>query len=132
MTIVNSAQRLYGGLGTLSNYTSVANTALSGASTSTVITVGTQGYTCGLIRVKIYNGGSSGTAAAVTVTVTDGTNTYLVGTIGAYTIAAGTNSGIDKTFDVDVDIQISSVTIVTALTVGTTTATLDYEILLGP
>jgi hypothetical protein len=131
MAIVNSVERI-GGYGIGSNYTTAAGVALAAASTTTTVTVGTQGYTSGLIRVKVYNGGSSTTAAAVTVTVTDGTNTYLVGSIAVYTIANVANGGLDHVFTVLVDIQIATVTIITALTVGTATATLDYEVLLNP
>jgi hypothetical protein len=139
MAIVNSIQNTMNGFGTgpgpgigASGY-AVGNTvALSGASTTTTVTLGTQGYTNGKIRVKVYNGGSSSTAAAVTVTVSDGTNTYAVGNFGAYTIATGANSGFDKSFDVLVDIEIATVTFVTLLTVGTTTASFDYEICLNP
>jgi hypothetical protein len=132
MTIVNSAQRVFPGFGTLSNYTTAQNVALSGATTTTAVTVGTQGYTCGQVRVKVYGGGSSTTTATISVTVTDGTNTYLIGSIPAYAIGNGANSGVDVTFFVDVDIQIATVNIITALTVGTTTATLDYEVMLNP
>ena len=139
MAIVNSIQSTMAGFGSgsgagnqASGY-AVGNTiALSGASTTTTVTLGTQGYTNGKIRVKVYNGGSGTTTAAVTVTVSDGTNTYLVGTIGAYAIANGANSGLDKLFDIVVDIEITTVTFVTALTVGTTTASFDYEICLNP
>jgi hypothetical protein len=85
MAIVNSVQRLMNGFGngagagsTAGGYVTAAGVALSGASTATTVTLGTQGYTNGYVRVKVYGGGSSTTTAAVTVTVTDGTNTYLV------------------------------------------------------
>ena len=132
MAIVNSVQNNMAGFGTgagsgtiAGGYVTANTVALAGASTTTTVTMGTQGYTNGKIRIKVYNGGSSSTAAQVTVTVTDGTNTYAVGTFGAYTIANGANSGLDKIFDVLVDIEIATVTIVVALTVGTTTASMD-------
>lgn len=139
MAIVNSVQRVMAGFGAgagagtaAGGYATAAGTALSGASTTTAVTMGTQGYTNGKIRVKVYAGGSSTTALTLTITVTDGTNTYLVASVPAYTIANGTNSGLDMLFDVNVDIQIATVNIITALSVGTTTATLDYEVDLNP
>lgn len=139
MAIINSVQNTMNGFGTgpgpgvaASGYAVGNSVALAAASTTTVVTLGTQGFTNGKIRIKVYNGGSGTTAAAVTITVSDGTNTYAVGNFGAYTIANGANSGFDKTFDVLVDIEIATVTIVTALTVGTATATLDYEVCLNP
>ena len=107
--------------------------ALSGASTTTAVTLGTQGYTNGKIRVKVYNGGSSTNQCRVTVTVSDGTNTYLVGPRSRPTpsptvpTAASTCSGYERWIS-----QIATVNIITALTVGTTTASLDYEICLNP
>jgi hypothetical protein len=139
VAIVNSVQNTMNGFGngpgpgaTAGGYATAAGVALSGASTTTTVTLGTQGYTNGKIRVKLYNGGSSTTTAALTITVSDGTNTYQVGMVGAYAIATGANSGVDRTFDVLVDIEIATVTFTTALTVGTTTASFDYEICLNP
>ena len=140
MAIINSVMEVMNGYGvgpgpgstSASGYATAAAVSLSGASVTTTVTLGTQGYTNGKIRVKVYNGGGSTTAAAVVVTVTDGTNTYQVGSIGVYTIANGANSGADRTFDVLVDIAITQVIFTTALTVGTTTALLDYEICLNP
>jgi len=111
--------------------------ALSGASTATTFTTTntpalTQGVTKGIVRVKVYNGGSGTTAASVVVTVGDGTNTYIAANEPAATIPNLANSGLDYLLNCAVDITVNVVTITVALTVGTTTASMDIELIAGP
>jgi hypothetical protein len=138
MAIVNSYQLLYPGYGQPTAYGVINGTALSGASqqTNSFTTSNTpslaQGMTKGIIRVKVYNGGSSTTTLAYVVNVTDGTNTYIIGYGTGIIIATGANSGCDFYIDCGVDISFVQVNILTTLSVGTTTATLDAEVVAGP
>jgi hypothetical protein len=100
---------------------------------TTAVALGTQGYTNGLIRVKIYHGGGTSPTVELQITVTDGTNTYTVLLpTTAFAVPAGANSGIDIVVDVNVDIEIATVDIITTLGGTTPTASMDYEIDLNP
>ena len=142
MTIVNTVQRLmngYGngsGPGSASNptgYASASAVALS-TTTNTAVTMGTQGYTNGLIRVKVYGGGGSNTTVTVAVSVSDGTSTIVVFPVTNAMAVPSTvaTSGCDLLIDVNTDIQIATVTITTVVGGTTTTASMDYEICLNP
>lgn len=133
MAIINTIKKLFPTFGFVTNYTSAAAVALSGGTAqTTAVTVGTQGYTNGRVRVKIYNGGGANTTAAVVISVTDGTNTWIVGALAAQTIANAAAGGLDFVTDVNVDLQIATVNIITTLGGTTTTASMDYEICLNP
>ena len=141
MSILNSVKKIMQGFGSGSStgavaggYATAAAVSLSGGTAqTTAVTMGTQGYTNGRVRVKIYNGGGANTSAIVQVQVSDGTNTYyLNGPFSALVIANGANSGLDFLFEVLVDISISTVNIITTLGGTTTTASMDYEVCLNP
>jgi hypothetical protein len=105
--------------------------ALSGASTT--VTVPSTGSFAppprtGWIRVKIYNGGSSTTLASFTVMFTDGTNNVYVANFPATAVPNVAASGLDVIIPFEVDIVPTSMSVVAALTVGTTTASMDVEI----
>jgi hypothetical protein len=134
MAIVNSLQRLQ--TYPYSNYTTAAAVALTGTvntvvNASSTPALGTQGYTNGLVRVKVYNGSTTGTVT-IAVSVTDGTSTFVVGTTTAAASVplAVPTSGVDIFFWINVDINITGVTITTVTSAGT--ASMDYEILLNP
>jgi hypothetical protein len=116
-------------------FATASGVAIAGAVlVATTVTLGTQGYTNGKIRVKVYNGGSSDVTATIGVTVTDGTNvvTVLPATPAA-PVANTPAGGVDLLVDLLVDILITSVTINVTLAAGTTkTASLDYEVDLNP
>lgn len=134
MAIVNSIQRLQSY--PYSNYVTAAAVALTGT-TNTVVNasstpaLGTQGYTNGIVRVKIYNGSTTGTAT-IAVSVTDGTSTFVVATttaVASVPLAVPT-SGVDLYFEINCDINYTGVTITTVMSAGT--ASMDYEILSNP
>lgn len=105
--------------------------SLSGASTTT--TVPSSGSFApvprtGWVRVKLTNGGSSSTLGAITLSFTDGTATTVFGAVGATAVPNVVGSGIDHVFPFETDLVVTSMSVVVALTVGTTTATLDVEI----
>jgi hypothetical protein len=137
MAIVNTYQTLYPGYGQPTVYAVSNGTALAAASTTTSFTTANtpglaQGMTKGLCRCKVYNGGSATTAVAVVVTVTDGTNTYCIANFPAFTIANAANSGLDYYIDWGVDIAVTQVNFIVALSVGTLTASQDLELVAGP
>lgn len=137
MAIVNTYQTLYPGYGQPTVYGVQNGVALAAASTTTSFTTAntkglSQGMTKGVARVKLYNGGSGTTAAAVVVTVSDGTNTYCVFNAPAFTIANAANSGLDYFIDMGVDISFTQLNVIVTLSVGTLTASLDIELVAGP
>lgn len=140
MAIINTIQRLMAGFGAgpgpgtaTGGYVTAAAVSLSGASAQTTsVTMGSQGYTNGLVRVKIYDGGGSNTTAALQVSVTDGTNTWIVWNVAAVTIANEAAGGLDYYIPVNVDLEIATVSIITTLAGTTTTASMDYEVCLNP
>ena len=140
MAIVNSLRRIISGFGAGAGpgagpggYATAAAVALSGATAQTTpVTMGGQGYTNGMIRVKVYNGGGANTTVALTISATDGTNTYIIATVPATAVANAANSGLDMLFEVNVDILIATVNLISTLAGTTTTATMDYEVDLNP
>jgi hypothetical protein len=93
----------------------------------------TQGYSNGIIRVKVYNGGGTTPTVIVSVSVSDGTNVVTVfPPTAAVAVGATAAGGVDYYIDVNVDIAIATVTINTTLGGTTPTASLDYEIDLNP
>src|SRR5271156_2496400 len=134
MAIINSIQRLQSF--PYSNYTTAASVALTGTvntvvNASSTPALGTQGYTNGLIRVKVYNGSTTGTVT-IAVSVTDGTSTFVdypVNNASSVPSSVAT-SGVDIYFEFNVDILVTGVTITTVSSAGT--ASMDYEILLNP
>lgn len=129
MAIVNTLQKLFPTFGAVTNYVTAASVALSGSSAqTTAVTLGTQGYTKGRVRIKIYNGGGANTTAQVTVSVTDGTNTWIVFSVPAVTIANAAAGGLDFVKDWNVDLNVATVNIITTLGGTTTTASMDYEV----
>jgi hypothetical protein len=138
MAITNSLQTVYPGMGQPTCYGVQTSVALSGSSqqTTSFTTTNTpqlaQGLPRGMVRVKVYNGGGSNTTSTITVTVYDGTNTYAIGNLPAYTIANGSNSGHDYLFEYCVDISVIQVNILSTLGGTTTTATMDIELVAGP
>ncbi len=140
MAILNSIQRLMNGYGNGTAYGTASGVALStGSLVATTITLATvnplftQGYTNGIIRVKIYNGGGANTTVIVSVSVTDGTNTVFVYPATAATAVPNVAaSGVDYYIDVNVDILITVITINTTLGGTTTTASMDWEFDLNP
>jgi hypothetical protein len=138
MAILNSIQRLMNGYGNGSCYVTASGVALSTTSpVTTAVTLAnsgfTQGYSNGIIRVKIYNGGGTSPTFTVGVTVSDGTNTVTVfPTTTAIAIGATAAGGCDLYIDVNVDIAISVVNIITTGGGTTPTASMDYEIDLNP
>lgn len=137
MAILNSIQRLMNGYGNGTCYVTASAVALSAGPQTQAVSLATagftQGYTNGLIRVKVYNGGGANTTCVVGVSVTDGTNTVFVfPTTAAIPVPNVAGSGLDFLIDVQVDIQIATVNIITTVGGTTTTASLDYEIDLNP
>ena len=134
MAIINSIQRLQSF--PYSNYTTAASVALTGTvntvvNASSTPALGTQGYTNGLIRVKVYNGSTTGTVT-IAVSVTDGTSSFVVYPVNnASSVPSSVaTSGVDIYFEFNVDILVTGVTITTVSSAGT--ASMDYEILLNP
>jgi hypothetical protein len=137
MSIVNTIQRLMNGYGNGTCYVTAAAIALSAGPQTQTVTLAnsgfTQGYSNGLIRVKVYNGGGANTTCVIAVNVQDGTNTvYVFPTTAAIPVPNTALGGLDFLVDVQVDIAITIVAIVTTIGGTTTTASLDYEIDLNP
>lgn len=139
MAILNSIQRLMNGYGNGTAYVTASAVAISTTTVTTVVLATanpllTQGYSNGLIRVKVYNGGGANTTATVSVAVTDGTSTVFVLPVTAAAAVPSTTpaSGVDLIIDVNVDIAITTVVITVVAGGTTTTASMDYEIDLNP
>ena len=85
MAIVNSVQRVMAGFGAGSGgpgavtggYVTASAVALTPPLTATAVTMGTQGYSNGKVRIHVYNGGGANTTVTISVTVTDGTTCSL-------------------------------------------------------
>lgn len=133
MSIVNTIQKLFPTFGAVTNYVTAAGVALSGSSAqTTAITLGTQGYTKGRVRTKVYNGGGSNTTCQITISITDGTNTWIVFQSPAITIGNAAAGGLDFVNDWNVDLNVATVNIITTLGGTTTTASMDYEVCSNP
>ena len=138
MAIVNTIQRLMNGYGNGTCYVPTAGTALSAGPQTNTVTLAnsgfTQGYTNGLIRIHVYGGGGSNTTVVCAVYVGDGTNSvYVLPTTAAMAVpSTNAGSGVDYLIDVNVDIQITTVSFVTTVGGTTTTASMDTEICLNP
>jgi hypothetical protein len=125
MAIVNSITRITDGFGAPLVALS-KNAALTGTATTSLAIAPT--ISSGYVRVK-FSGADPATVGTFKVTMTNGSTTYvLLPTSGA--TAAG--NGLDLLLPFNVDISISSVSVVATLTGIATTGTLDFEVCGNP
>ena len=108
-----------------------SGTALSGTVAQTT-TMGSLSPTlrAGNIRIKFLGGGGTTPAlVSVNITVTDGTTTYNIATINPpAAISLSATSGVDWLVEFLVDINVSSLSVVTTLSGTNPTTTMDIEV----
>jgi len=132
MAITNSIARFPGVGGVLTAKTAVA---LSGTvqQTSTVTFAQPQATSsCGWVRVKVTNGGGTTPTCAAIIQLTDGTGTVIIGQFPALTIPLVATSGVDFIFEYNIDLNATSVSVLTTLGGTGPTATLDWEVFALP
>ena len=136
MSFANSVAQVMPGYGSGSNYV-YAVSALTATGTLTIAATTTTPSTNGIpfnanggpapsrgkIRLRATSVNGATTLAAL-LTVTDGTNTLQIESIG--TTAAGT--GLDYTKEFNTDLSITSVSAVVTLAGGTQAATMELEV----
>lgn len=133
MTIVNSAALVAPGFGTplVSARASVAMSG-TGQQTFTVPSSGSLAPTArtGYVRVKVFGGGgTSPTLTDILITATDGTATYTIDNFHPNTaITLSGTAGLDYLKEFCLDINATSISVLTTMGGTSPTATGDVEI----
>lgn len=130
MSIVNSAVAQYPGFGSPTVVKSSVNNALSGTvQQTTTISNLSPTTTRGMVRAKVYSlGGTTPAVSGLSIQVSDGTTPYIIESKAA----GATSTNMDILTNFQVDINVTSVSVLTTLTGTSPTATLDIEYLAGP